>query len=454
MSDAEAVFVAPSGSDAAAGTKAEPLRTLREALEVATSSEKVIIVCNATYEEALQIESGARIYGGYACPEEASPWSYQMGTHAQVQPAERGPALEIRQVASEVIIEDMSMRALDGVEAGESSIAAIIENASEVTLRRVTLEAGNGAAGEDGKAGEDGADGAEVGDAQSGTNATCTDAAPGQFGGLWPTDAVLCGSSGGVGGAANRGDLSGTGGPGAPGAPLLNDNENGGDGATGSGDGVDGKAGAAGVPGMSGKVAADTSAFTAEGFTPSAPGGDGTDGGPGQGGGGGGASNATGMCIGASGGAGGMGGCGGGFGQGGGGGGASVALLSWDSAVTLDGCTLTARNGGAGGKGGDGGAGGSGKAGAPGGKGLSADAPIGKGGSGGPGGNGGMGGPGAGGNGGPSYPLVYHGTVPIQKNRVRLEHGVGGAGGPGGKSGTLTAPSGSSAITATIPVKK
>jgi hypothetical protein len=140
-----------------------------------------------------------------------------------------------------------------------------------------------------------------------------------------------------------------------------------------------------------------------------------------------------------------MGGCGGKPGTGGASGGASVAVLNWQSALTLDRCELVATDGGAGAKGGNGGPGGAGKPGAPGG--LAYDGPdggtsVGKAGSGGAGGNGGPGGSGAGGNGGPSYALVYKGDTPTKLNGTLLAHGAGGAKGIGGGLDVAKAPDG------------
>jgi len=112
-----------------------------------------------------------------------------------------------------------------------------------------------------------------------------------------------------------------------------------------------------------------------------------------------------------------MGGCGGTAGTGGVGGGASVAVLSWNTKLTLDACLLLAGDGGAGGKGGAAGGGGPGK---EGGKGGQNSAAIGKGGGGGLGGYGGRGGSGSGGSGGPSIALVYSGTAPTLVNSPKL----------------------------------
>ena len=133
-----------------------------------------------------------------------------------------------------------------------------------------------------------------------------------------------------------------------------------------------------------------------------------------------------------------MGGCGGDLGTGGIGGGASVALLSWDSALTLDACGLVASAGGAGGVGGAAHAGGLGKAGGSGGT-ASVVNTIGGGGIGGNGGNGGNGGSGAGGTGGPSIALVYSVSKPTFLNDPVRTPGAGGAHGAGGRLGLNTA---------------
>ena len=430
--DAQALFVAPTGTDTAAGTRAEPLASIGAALELAAESGKVVIACNATYDERLSVTTGARLYGGFACPDSDTPWAYEDGARAIIAPSAIGPVLEIRNVIDAVTIEDVEFDAADATENGESSIAAIVESSPSVALRRVRLVAGNGAKGADGDKGTKGGDGSKATNAQDGLDALCGEQAPGtRDGGGWLTSSG-CGSIGGTGGRAIKG---GAGDPGSPGSPRENVLEpglkNG-----GSDGGGDGQLGSSGLPGIAGKAASSSTSFSPLGYTPPLPGGNGTSGFTGQGGGGGGASNGKDMCIGASGGAGGMGGCGGKGGTGGGAGGASVALLMWNSGVTLDACELLAGRGGDGGKGGDGGLGGGGSDGAPGGDADTANA-IGKGGNGGKGGDGGDGGPGAGGNGGPSFAIVVHGTAPTKVNGTESKPGSPGARGLGGNANTL-----------------
>ncbi|MFZ5892322.1 MAG: hypothetical protein ACOY0T_14785 [Myxococcota bacterium] len=453
ISDLEAVFVAPTGSDKGSGTQAAPFRSVGKAVETAAATGKLIIACNATFEESIALSAGARIYGGFACPTEDAPWTYVPETRTKLAPLNEGPALAIQGVTDAVILEDLEFVAQKASMPGGSSIGALVVSSTNVGLRRSRIQAGDGAAGTDGVPGLAGADGDMPLSDQRGGDAVCGTQAPlTRDGGRWLAPSA-CGSRGGAGGQAQRGDL---GFPGASGTPLLNVVPEGvnnrgveAPATPANAPGGDGKAGSPGKAGSAGIATADASSFTEKGFTPSAPGGSGGDGFPGQGGGGGAASNALGTCIGASGGAGGMGGCGGKGGTGGEAGGASVALLSWDSKVTLDTCELVASSGGAGGKGGNGGAGGAGKAGAEGGLGF-ADSTneLGKGGNGGKGGDGGVGGPAAGGNGGPSYALVFHGPIPLKVNATTLATGNGGAGGPGGDSGLLKGAIGNTGRTA------
>src|SRR4051812_31926288 len=59
---ATAVWVGPNGADAAAGTLAEPLRTVQAALLRSTQ----VYVIAGTYTEHVVLFDGANVYGGYA----------------------------------------------------------------------------------------------------------------------------------------------------------------------------------------------------------------------------------------------------------------------------------------------------------------------------------------------------------------------------------------------------
>jgi hypothetical protein len=437
------MFVSPKGSDENDGTNPDfPMRTLQSALLRAKAAGVPVFACDdgRGFVEALTVDSsvdGIEVHGGYDC----ATWIPRSNGRTTLwSPATT--AVKVIGLAAGVLFEGFELRG-DNAKVGASSIAIAVQASKGVVFRNVRVIAGNGGEGLPGLSGSKGEDGPPTDTAQLGTRADC----PGQFtrhaGGSWPS-ANLCGSRGGTGGEGRLGGPGTKGEAGSPQENVVNPRLDNGGRTDGDRLGVNGSDG---LPGLGGMVAVRSGDFTESGYTPGAPGGAGSEGHPGQGGGGGGASDATGTpCTGASGSVGGIGGCGGTGGKGGLSGGASVALFSWESDVTLDGCELSAATGGTGGKGGDGGPGGTGGdgAGAPSGywKIDSGVPVVYPGGQGGQGGNGGAGGPGAGGNGGPAYAVVFHGAQPIAVHGTTLLSGVGGRGGPGGLSGSVKGDNG------------
>jgi len=431
ISDEFGLFVSPDGDDKKAdGTQKHPYRTLTAAL-LGVSAIKHVYVCAADYEEASTIEIPDRvsIYGGFTCA--GGNWKYDAPLPAHVLPASPiGATITDAKVG--VTIQDLRIDAANAPEdgTGASSFGLMISGSQNIALKRVTVVAGKGGKGNAGADGATGLDGVASGPEQNGKAGTCSNA-PGSQMGPAPVPKI-CGSEGGAGGMAYAAVSyspmqDGSGG-------YLVTPTNGGKGGEVLGKiGKNGLAGESGLSGDAGTVAPELGTFSAGGYQV-ANGGNGVAGKPGSGGGGGGASLGTATCVGATGGAGGMGGCGGDPGSGGIGGGASVALLSWQSAVTLDSCTLTANSGGAGGNGGNAHVGGAGKGGGTGGA-ADSGGTVGKGGAGAEGGNGGNGGNGAGGTGGPSIALVYDGTAPIQVGTTSLNFASVGA--AAGKGGTL-----------------
>ncbi|HEX9618605.1 MAG TPA: hypothetical protein VF989_00635 [Polyangiaceae bacterium] len=145
VSDEFAVFVAPDGDDDDDGTMSEPVATFARALELADSDGKIVIACAGEYDEQVVIDDEVHIYGGFDCDDD---WSYAPGEPSTVAPSTRGYALRIDGVDGEVAIEDVAFIAQDGASAGQSSIAGFVSESSDVALRRVVLEAGEGVAGE------------------------------------------------------------------------------------------------------------------------------------------------------------------------------------------------------------------------------------------------------------------------------------------------------------------
>ena len=432
------VFVSPAGTDSTTcGTRTAPCATIGHGMMRASFLSKRVYACadpDVSYEETLVVNAAlgaVDVHGGLDCDD----WTYSATRRARVAPAS-GVALTI-DGGSDVRFTDIDFVAAAVSVPGASSLAVRVHQSQAVVLRRCGLSAGAGAAGEGGQPGTAGSPGATAGTAQDGKVCKFEGGQP-QVGGAWPT-ASACGSRGGAGGGGLVADDGGPGQKGMPTTGLVN-GAGGGGGLGGTQSSPAGKPGDDGAGGLDGNngAAGLAGTFSAQGYTP-ASGKPGATGSTGQGGGGGGGAWSTAGMTAPSGGAGGMGGCGGTFGTGGEGGGASIALLIWDSEVTLDACTVQSGDGGAGG---DGAGGGQGGAGSAGGVGNSLCQELSGSGAGGKGGDGGRGGSGSGGTGGPSYAIVFHGGVP-QVSGSTLGFGSGGDGGTGGQAtGGTKAPNG------------
>jgi hypothetical protein len=404
-----AIFVAPSGKDTAVGTTTAPVKTIARAVELAGVT-KIVIACNGTYDEQVKLTAGAKLYGGFSCPGGTTPWSYEAGKKATVARSARGLALSIASGASSVVIEDFEFDAQDGVDPGESSVAAFVNTSTNVALTRVKLVAGKGV---------DGANGSLSPVTFPSPAALKGNSAMGDTGGLsnvvtCPVGGATKGAVGGAGGSNATGGGSGTpaltgGGPGTLGASCGS-----------GGTGLDG-ANASAQPAALGATKLGT--ITPTGWS-GVSGTDGTPGTAGQGGGGG-----TGAATGGGGGGGGAGGCGGAGGTGGKAGGSSIALLVLNSTLTTAADELLAVNAG---KGGRGVGGQSGQT--PGG---SAGVQVPDGCGGGKGGAGGAGGAGGGAAGGISVGIAYVGaSAPTPDSATTITTGAAGAKGIGGVAGT------------------
>ncbi|HTN82165.1 MAG TPA: PGRS family protein [Sorangium sp.] len=458
VADACGVFVAASGNDGSVGTKAEPIKTLAEALRRAAETGSDVYACAEEFAEAGEIPAGVTLFGGLDC---ANGWRW-IGEEKKTIVAPDVDAIPLRLMRGEgtTRVEDVEARAPDALTNGGSSIAVLADGAT-VELTRCALIAGNAADGIDGDdapseaperapGGSDGADACSDLDDVEGPDAMLSGGA--QVVNECGEELSIGGSGGdgninnGAGGVSGQTGVEGQAGAGEP--PSMNESWNCGaipnDPTKGGG-----SAGANGTPGTSGAGASGLGALSATGYT-GVPGGDGTPGKPGQGGGGGGGARGGPVCAGgvagagASGGSGGAGGCGGLPGRGGGPGGASITLASVDASVTLIDCTLTAGRGGNGGKGGNLQPGASGGSGGRGGVGVGGSS---DGCAGGQGGKGGNGGPGGGGIGGPSLAIAFRGEPVQQQGKTMLMPGTPGAGGPGG-SNNVASNAGADGMTA------
>ncbi len=151
VADGFGIFVdATNGKDSNGGTKEAPVQTIKHALDVAKQgSINRLYVCEGTYPEDVTIDAahdGISLYGGWKC----SNWSYS-GTKAQLG-AGLLP-LHVDALTKAVTIADVFVKARDGVNPGDSSVAAFVSASSAVTFLRVNFTAGKGITGSSGATG-------------------------------------------------------------------------------------------------------------------------------------------------------------------------------------------------------------------------------------------------------------------------------------------------------------
>jgi len=408
VTNATGLFVNPAGDDGD-GTKEHAFKTIGKALDKvlqSPGSKTRVFVCLGTYQENVTVPVSVGIYGGFACD-----FASHTDTRPKVAPLS-GIALSVS--GSTVTIEDMEFDGPDlkSKTNGESSVAAAVNGAQDVTFTRVTLKAGDAAAGQDGAPPATFSGRALDGNPASGNN-----------GGLvQPISPFVCGNGTGMTQGGAGGSVSAPGGAGIPAytPPIPDDGGHDGSGGKMMSCGVGGTAhdGSAGTAGTDGPGATTLGTVSGIAWIPGA-GMPGVSGKVGQGGGGGAGES------GGGGGGGGAGGCGGVGGNSGKGGGGSIGLISVASTVTLHGSTVSSGAGGGGGAGAGGQAGQTG-----GGSGAGAgSAPVGC--AGGNGGAGGKGGGGGGGAGGVSFGILFKDTPPSTNDGTTVSTGTEGAGGTG-----------------------
>jgi hypothetical protein len=415
VADGCGIFVSPSGDDGNAGTKAKPVKTITAALKKGAT----IYACvGATpFSETVTLGKAATLYGAVDCVS----WIHDATKKTHLTAGADAVPLTAASTAGGAEIHDFVIAAADAKLAGGSSIA-VLDDHAELTLERVDVDAGVGAAGAAGMPQAQVMTPATANGGNGTDDAMCN--VPGSIGGgLGGKN--MCGGMNTGGGIGGFGAADLTGGDGGGGKPVMMPS-NLGSGQTTTAPcnpGAKGFDGSPGTPGTGARGIGDLSASGYQGAAAVL----GTTGVPGQGGGGGGGArqcDLPGMFSGPSGGGGGAGGCAGSAGSAAQSGGSSIGILALGAKLTLSAVTITTKDGGAGGLGGNGQQGGAG--GLPG-SAIGAAAC-----SGGPGGHGGAGGPGAGGAGGHSIAVAIKGGTLPDLSSTTIANGKGAAGGAGG----------------------
>ncbi|AKT38093.1 uncharacterized protein CMC5_022350 [Chondromyces crocatus] len=428
------------GDDANDGSsKAAPKKSLRHAALVAAErGVPRVYACGEVFEEQVEVRPGVTIFGGLDC---AGGWVWKEDTKTGVHGPPDVPAVKLLAGDGTTRLEDLEIRASDAETPGASSIGVLAAGVT-AELERCAIVAGNGADGAPGAPG-DPMPRAQGGTAGNPGRNACTMAGDGATtpGGAQVVN--MCEEDGGepsIGGKGGDGTFM-VGRDGEPGEvgtlgqAGLGEPNGAGTWSCATGTGL-GYAGEPGVDGDAGTGGTGNGSLSAESGYIGISGNAGTAGKRGQGGGGGGGAKGPGSCpggatqgSGASGGSGGSGGCGGKPGQGGGAGGSSIALVSIEATLSLNGCALEAGNGGKGGLGGDLQLGGIGGTSGPGGTGVNLSRAGCRGGD---GGDGGRGGPGGGGAGGHTLSIAFKGTPVSTSGEIRRLQGSAGPGGLGG----------------------
>jgi len=434
---AHALWVAPTGNDANAGTRAAPKATIQAAIDAANVGGlgADVYAAAGTYSGSLTLRPNVSVYGGYG------PTTFLRDVAVNATVISGGTTAVTGTSASGLTLDGLTIRSADATVVGGSSIAILLDNSANLVISRDAIIAGGGADGAGGAPGMAGLTGVDGGPGTS-SPTSCAGSVLGGAGGSgapWFSGGGGGAGTTGAGSTGSSGAGPDSGGGGAGGAPVggvkgAEVGRQGGNGAQGS---------AAGANGVS--ASGNFGSVTAGAYIPAV----GTAGGVGESGSGAGGGGAGGsltvvfpnffVTCGGGGGGGGSGGQGGFGGGGGGGGGASFGIVvSASIGVTIADNAVTTGPGGRGGAGGVGGPGGFGGVGGVGGTGG------GVGGKGGIGGAGRPGGGGGGGSGGPSIGVVEDATSSTNLAPLSFDGNVFtlGAAGAGGTHGSVGQPAG------------
>jgi hypothetical protein len=137
-----AIYVAPSGNDAGAGTKEAPVLTIMAGIAKAAAARPIeaVFVQAGSYAEAIEVASGVTIYGGFDA-------TWNRADSATTEITGLSPAVAFRSNTSPSGLDHVTVKSTDAVQPGSSSIAVLVTGSMKVELRGVTLLPGNGAKG-------------------------------------------------------------------------------------------------------------------------------------------------------------------------------------------------------------------------------------------------------------------------------------------------------------------
>ena len=155
--ETDAVFVSPKGSDANPGTKAKPKRDVQAAVDaVAAGKAKFVLVAFGSYGHVRVGTSGVGIYGGY----DPTSWKRLDRDPGGLPLILGSPEGVFVSGAKGVVLQHLEIRSLNGtLNVAGTGYGVRAKNGASVTLQRVVVIGGDGAAGAPGTDGRAGASG-------------------------------------------------------------------------------------------------------------------------------------------------------------------------------------------------------------------------------------------------------------------------------------------------------
>ena len=148
----------PKGGDANPGTKAKPKRDVQAAVDaVEAGKAKYVLVAFGTYGHVRVGASGVGIYGGY----DPASWTRRgpLPGRASAHPRQLPRACFVSG-AKGVVLQHLEVRSLNGtLNVAGTGYGIRAKNGASVTLQRVVVRGGDGAAGASGADGRAGASG-------------------------------------------------------------------------------------------------------------------------------------------------------------------------------------------------------------------------------------------------------------------------------------------------------
>ena len=151
-------FVAPDGADdGGCGSPAAPCHSVQQGIAQAAAAElRDVYVAGGTYSEALQLFAGVSVYGGFGSNWQRAPGLAAGATTVMLQGAADtvvpGQAVGVLAdtITAPSTLADVTVVAPDASAPGRSSYGVVVRNGTQLTLTRVSIVAGDGAAGANG----------------------------------------------------------------------------------------------------------------------------------------------------------------------------------------------------------------------------------------------------------------------------------------------------------------